>query len=69
MEATHLGAYFSERMDEDLEKAFEILEECPKYQNCIHKWLAVAMKVKEAFPLMNRNKVTRLVFCVLEQLN
>ena len=48
MEATHLGAWFCERTDAELEKALSILSKAPGYQD--FEWLACAFEVLERFP-------------------
>jgi predicted Rossmann-fold nucleotide-binding protein len=50
MEATHLGAWFAERDEEDLIKAIEILAEAPSYKDEL--WLSKAFQVMERFPMI-----------------
>lgn len=51
MEATHLGAWFSERSDEDLEVAVAVLSQAPHYSDRL--WLSQAFEVRERFPRLN----------------
>jgi predicted Rossmann-fold nucleotide-binding protein len=48
MEATHLGAWFAERMESDLETAIEMLAVAPKYTDSL--WLSKAFEVMERYP-------------------
>ncbi|MCP4135405.1 MAG: hypothetical protein GY754_30830 [bacterium] len=48
MEATHLGAWFAERADDELDEAFEILSHAPSYKD--KRWLASAFEVVKKFP-------------------
>lgn len=48
MEAAHLGAWMSARPDADLERAFEILAEAPRYDH--PKWIRQAFRVRAEFP-------------------
>lgn len=54
MEATHLGAWFSERSDEDLEVAVALLSQAPHYSDRF--WLSRAFEVRERFPRIDENK-------------
>ena len=49
MEATHVGAWFAERSDSDLEEAVRELATAPSYKD--KQWLACAFRVREKFPL------------------
>ena len=48
MEATHVGAWFAGRSNDDLEKAFAILDKAPTYKDKL--WLDTAMQVINEFP-------------------
>lgn len=48
MEATHLGAWFAGRSEEELAEAIRILSPAPSYKDEL--WLDSAFKVMEAFP-------------------
>ncbi|MFZ5429244.1 MAG: LOG family protein [Bacteroidota bacterium] len=48
MEATHVGAWFAGRSDEDLEDACRILSEAPRYDH--PNWLSAAFRVFEKYP-------------------
>lgn len=48
MEATHLGAAFAERTDEELTQAVDLLARAPKYNH--REWLAAAMEVRTRYP-------------------
>ena len=48
MEATHLGAWFAERPDSELEDALSILAKAPSYRDL--EWLACAFKIRERYP-------------------
>ncbi|KAA5545915.1 hypothetical protein FYK55_03095 [Roseiconus nitratireducens] len=50
MEATHLGAWFAERDDEELQQANAMLAAAPQYQP-ITQWMDAAFRVCECFPL------------------
>ncbi len=52
MEATHLGAWFAERSDEELVDAVQILSEAPLYDP-IGPWLDTAFTVVEKYPVEN----------------
>ena len=54
MEATHLGAWFSERSDAELVDAVNMLSAAPKYDP-IDKWLDTAFAVKEKYPLSSED--------------
>ncbi len=49
MEATHVGAWFAERTDSDLEEAVRELATAPTYKD--KQWLACAFRVRDKFPL------------------
>lgn len=49
MEATHVGAWFVERTDEELEAAVNALAEAPSYKD--KRWLACAFEVRKKYPL------------------
>lgn len=59
MEATHLGAWFAERPDEELEDAVNILSEAPLYTP-IQAWLDAAFRVMEKYPLTSPEKCASL---------
>ena len=48
MEATHLGAWFSERPNSELEDALSILAKAPSYRDL--EWLTSAFEVRERYP-------------------
>lgn len=48
MEATHVGAWFAGRSDEDLQKAFTILDKAPTFKHPL--WMDTAMQVINNFP-------------------
>ncbi|MCH1506367.1 MAG: hypothetical protein L7V86_22510 [Verrucomicrobiales bacterium] len=48
MEATHLGAWFAERPNSDLEDALSILAKAPSYRDL--EWLTSAFEVRERYP-------------------
>jgi predicted Rossmann-fold nucleotide-binding protein len=48
MEATHLGAWFAERPESDLEAAIDMLAVAPKYTDSL--WLSKAFEVMERYP-------------------
>lgn len=50
MEATHLGAWFAERTDDELVEAISILSAAPLYKPK-DKWMDVAFEVREKYPL------------------
>ena len=52
MEATHLGAWFAERSDEELLDAVQILSEAPLYDP-IGPWLDTGFTVVEKYPVTN----------------
>ncbi len=54
MEATHVGAYFAPRPDEDLDAALEILAQAPSYRDA--HWLSRAFDVLERFPLADEQR-------------
>ncbi len=49
MEATHVGAWFVDRTDSELEDAVHELATAPTYKD--KQWLACAFRVREKFPL------------------
>lgn len=49
MEATHLGAWFAPRADEDLDAALAVLAQAPSYQDA--DWLSRAFEVRATWPL------------------
>lgn len=51
MEATHVGAWFVDRSDEELEAAVRELAEAPSYKD--RQWLAAAFRVRAKYPLQN----------------
>ena len=53
MEATHLGAWFSERTDNELIEAISILAKAPLY-NPKEKWLDAALTVAQKYPISDR---------------
>jgi len=53
MEATHVGAWFVERTDSELEEAVRELATAPTYKD--KEWLACAFRVRENFPLETSN--------------
>jgi len=53
MEATHVGAWFVERTDSELEEAVSELGTAPTYKD--KEWLACAFRVREKFPLETSN--------------
>lgn len=48
MEATHLGAWFADRTDEELDKAIELLRVAPSFRD--EGWLATAFEVRQRWP-------------------
>lgn len=48
MEATHVGAWFAGRSDDDLQKAFAILDKAPTFKHPL--WMDTAMQVINDFP-------------------
>ena len=48
MEATHLGAWFAGRTDEDLDEAIELLRVAPSFRD--EGWLATAFEVRQRWP-------------------
>lgn len=54
MEATHVGAWFSQRPESDLDAALAILAKAPSYTD--REWLARAFEVRSAFPLGPRDE-------------
>ena len=59
MEATHLGAWFAERSDDDLVDAVKILSKAPLYDP-IGPWLDTAFTVAEKYPVKNRENCQSL---------
>ena len=53
MEATHVGAWFVDRTDSELEEAVSELGTAPTYKD--KEWLACAFRVREKFPLEASN--------------
>lgn len=51
MEATHLGAWFASRPDEDLDAALAVLARAPSYKD--RDWLARAFEVRAMWPLLD----------------
>ncbi|MHA7628624.1 LOG family protein [Corallococcus sp. M7] len=51
MEATHLGAWFAARPDEDLDAALAVLARAPSYKD--RDWLARAFEVRAMWPLLD----------------
>ena len=49
MEATHVGAWFVDRSDEELAQAVAHLAEAPSYKD--KQWLAAAFRVMEQYPV------------------
>jgi len=52
MEATHVGAHFAHRDDDELADALRILSAAPSYKD--EEWLAAAYRAREAHPLDER---------------
>lgn len=48
MEATHVGAWFAGKSDDDLQKAFAILDKAPTFKHPL--WMDTAMQVINDFP-------------------
>lgn len=59
MEATHLGAWFAERSDGELQEAISILSKAPTYHP-IGPWLDAAFAVVERFPVTSRERCDSL---------
>ena len=53
MEATHLGAWFADRSNEDLRAALSVLAKAPHYRDRL--WLVQAFEVREKWPLKGAN--------------
>ncbi|NRD54966.1 hypothetical protein D7Y15_24810 [Corallococcus sp. AB030] len=51
MEATHLGAWFAARPDEDLDAALAVLARAPSYKD--RDWLARAFEVRAMWPMLD----------------
>ncbi len=51
MEATHLGAWFADKTESELNDAFNILRKAPKYDH--PQWLPTAFEVIEKYPHSN----------------
>ncbi|MDC0708532.1 hypothetical protein POL68_08630 [Stigmatella sp. ncwal1] len=49
MEATHVGAWFARRTEQELEQALGLLAQAPSYTD--REWLARAFEVRAAYPL------------------
>ncbi|WP_342381314.1 hypothetical protein NVS55_16785 [Myxococcus stipitatus] len=54
MEATHLGAWFSQRSEGELDAALALLAKAPSYTD--REWLARAFEVRSVFPLGPRDE-------------
>ncbi|AGC44666.1 hypothetical protein MYSTI_03354 [Myxococcus stipitatus DSM 14675] len=54
MEATHVGAWFSQRSESELDAALALLAKAPSYTD--REWLARAFEVRSAFPLGPRDE-------------
>ena len=59
MEATHLGAWFAERSDSELEDAVAILSKAPKYTP-MAGWLDAAFEVVAKYPVTSRERCDSL---------
>jgi predicted Rossmann-fold nucleotide-binding protein len=59
MEATHLGAWFAERTDDELEDAIKMLGVAPLYKPQ-HEWLDAAFQVVEKYPVASEEKCMSL---------
>jgi len=59
MEATHLGAWFAERPDSELEEAVAMLSGAPKYSP-IGPWLEAAFAVAAKYPVTSRSRCASL---------
>ncbi len=59
MEATHLGAWFAERPDEELMDAVAILSRAPTYSP-IAPWLDAAFEVARKYPVTSRERCDSL---------
>ncbi len=55
MEATHVGAWFANKSDQDLEAAIQHLSTAPTYNH--PNWLATAFEVLEKFPCVEHNSL------------
>lgn len=53
MEATHVGAWFAGRTNEDLVKGINFLSQIPDYKGKFD-WISTAIEVKNKFPLIKR---------------
>jgi len=53
MEATHFGAWFSGRTDDDLKSGLQIISQHPDY-NEKYEWIESAINVKKEFPLITK---------------
>lgn len=51
MEATHVGAWFVDRTDSELEDAVKELSKAPSYKD--KDWLAAAFRVREKYPTVD----------------
>ena len=58
MEATHVGAWFADRTQEDLADAVHLLADAPSYKD--KQWLAAAFRVREKYPLSDDNPYVSL---------
>ena len=54
MEATHLGAWFASRPDEDLDAALAVLARAPSYKD--RDWLSRAFEVRAMWPLLRQQR-------------
>ncbi|MEZ4960155.1 MAG: hypothetical protein R2830_10110 [Saprospiraceae bacterium] len=55
MEATHLGAWFANKLNQELDEAINYLSKAPKYNN--PNWLPTAFEVLNKFPTTNYNSL------------
>jgi len=54
MEATHFGAWFGNRSEEDFNNGIEIVSKNPDYREK-YEWMISALEVKQKFPLLEIN--------------
>ena len=54
MEATHFGAWFSGRSEEDFNNGIEIVSKNPDYREK-YEWMISALEVKQKFPLIEKD--------------
>ena len=59
MEACHLGVYFVDRSEQDLEVALTMLERAPDFHE-IDDWIRVGLETKEHFPVADAERATSL---------